>query len=108
VLLREDSDFDSARLLWAKAAERDRLESLGRSFDFICKWNPRQQDKAAWMAQAEAAGALVESRPGKRTALLSLIVERAMGNIKRPFRLIVRVTERTIDRHGQYLLLPAW
>jgi hypothetical protein len=30
-----------------------------------------------------------------------------MGKIKRPFRLIVRVTERTIDRHGQYLLLPA-
>ena len=107
VLLREDSGFDSARLLWAKAAERDRLEALGRSFDFICKWNPRQQDKAAWMAQAEAAGAWVEVRPGKRTALLSLNVERAMGKIKRPFRLIVRVTERTIDKYGQYLLLPA-
>lgn len=30
-----------------------------------------------------------------------------MGKIKRPFRLMVRVTERTIDRHGQYLLRPA-
>jgi hypothetical protein len=30
-----------------------------------------------------------------------------MGKIKRPFRLIVRVTERTLDQHGQYLLLPA-
>lgn len=107
VLLREDSGFDSARLLWAKATERDRLQALGRSFDFICQWNPRQQDKAAWMAQAEAAGAWVEPRPGKRTALLSLNVERAMGKHKRPFRLIVRVTERTLDTHGQYLLLPA-
>jgi hypothetical protein len=107
VLLREDSGFDSARLLWAKATERDRLQALGRSFDFICKWNPRQQDKAAWMARAEAAGAWVEPRPGKRTALLSLNVERALGKHKRPFRLIVRVTERTIDKHGQYLLLPA-
>jgi hypothetical protein len=80
---------------------------LGRSFDFICKWNPRKQDKAAWIAQAEAAEAFVETRPGKRTALLSLTVERAMGKLKRPFRLIVRVTERTLDKHGQYLLMPA-
>ena len=106
VLLREDSGFDSARLLWAKATERDRLQGLGRSFDFICTWNPRQQDKAAWIAQAEADEAFVETRPGKRTALLSLNVERAMGQHKRPFRLIVRVTERTLDKQGQYLLIP--
>lgn len=31
VLLREDSGFDSVRLLFAKAAERDRLAVLGRS-----------------------------------------------------------------------------
>jgi hypothetical protein len=30
-----------------------------------------------------------------------------MGKHQRTFRLIVRVTERTIDHHGQYLLLPA-
>jgi hypothetical protein len=30
-----------------------------------------------------------------------------MGKIKRPFRLIVRVTERTLDKHGQSLLMPA-
>jgi hypothetical protein len=107
VLLREDSGFDSARLLWAKAVERDRFKALGRSFDFICKWNPRKQDKGAWVAQAEAVGAFVEPRLGKRTALLSLTVERAMGKQKRPFRLIVRVTERTIDKQGQYLLMPA-
>ncbi|AGX87746.1 transposase [Candidatus Symbiobacter mobilis CR] len=35
VLLREDSGFDSARLLFAKATERDRLARLGRSFDFL-------------------------------------------------------------------------
>jgi hypothetical protein len=37
VLLRADSGFDSARLLFAKAAERDRWAGLGRSFDFITK-----------------------------------------------------------------------
>ncbi len=106
VLLREDSGFDSARLLFAKAAERERLAALGRAFDFICKWNPRRQDKAAWVAQAEAAGAFQQTRPGKRVALLSLTVERAWGKAKRSFRLIVRVVERSIDKKGQRLLVP--
>lgn len=106
VLLREDSGFDSARLLFAKAEERERLATRGRSFDFICKWNPRRQDRAAWVSRAEAAGAFQALRPGKRVALLSLEVERAWGKTKRPFRLIARVVERTIDKKGQRLLMP--
>ena len=66
VLWRDDSGFDSARLLFAKAGERDRWMALGRSFDFITKWNPRKQDKEAWVAKAEAAGRFTETRPGKR------------------------------------------
>jgi hypothetical protein len=50
----------------------------------------------------------VETRPGKRVALLDLAVERAWQKDKRNFRLIVRMTERTIDRRGQHLLLPAY
>ena len=106
VLWRDDSGFDSARLLFAKAAERDRWARLGRSFDFLTKWNPRKQDKTAWVAKAESAGALVETRPGKRVGLLDLPVERAWQKEKRTLRLIVRVTERTIDKKGQRLLVP--
>jgi hypothetical protein len=106
VLLRDDSGFDSARLLFAKAEERERWAALGRAFDFITKWNPRKQDKAAWVARAEAAGAFVEARPGKRVALLTLDVERAWQKTKRPFRLVARVVERTIDKKGQHLLVP--
>lgn len=106
ILLREDSGFDSARLLFAKADERARLARLGRSFDFITKWNPRKQDKAAWVAKAEAASAFVEARPGKRVACLDLNVERAWRKARETFRLIVRVTERTIDKKGQQLLIP--
>lgn len=88
------------------AQERDRWGALGRSLEFITQWNPRKQVKAAWLARAEAAGAFVETRPGKRVALLSLGVERAWQRAKRPFRLIVELIERTINKRGQYLLVP--
>jgi hypothetical protein len=106
VLLRMDSGFDSARLLFAAAGERDRWAALGRCFEYLIKWNPRKQDKAGWVAEAETAGAFVEKRAGKREARLSLIVERAWQKEKRPFRLVVRVIERTIDKRGQVLLIP--
>ncbi len=106
VLLRKDSGFDGAHLLFMQAEEKDRWASKGRSFDFITKWNPRKQDKDAWVAKAEAAGVFVEARPGKRVGLLSLSVERAWQKQKRHFRLVVQVTERTIDKKGQRLLVP--
>ena len=106
VLLRQDSSFDGARLLFLQAQEKDRWAAKGRSFDFITKWNPRKQDKAAWVAKAEAAGVFVEARPGKRVGLLGLSVEHAWQKQKRPFRLVVQVTERTIDEKGQRLLVP--
>jgi len=106
VLWRADSGFDSARLLFALAAEGERWAGLGRSFDFITKWNPRRQDKAAWVSQAEAAGAFQQVREGKRVGLLDLQIERAWKKTKRTLRLIVRVTERTIDKRGQRLLMP--
>jgi hypothetical protein len=111
VLARSDSGFDSACLLFAHADERDRLRTLGRSFDYLVKWNPRGQaatkHKPAWVARAEAAKAFQETRPGKRVALLSLDVERAWHKTRRSFRLIVRVIERTIDKKGQHLLEPS-
>lgn len=106
VLLRKDSGFDSAKLLFAVAAEKDRWATLGRCFEYLVKWNPRRQDKDSWVAQAEAAGAFVEKRPGKREALFSLNVERAFGKQIRSFRLVVRLIERTLDKRGQLLLLP--
>jgi hypothetical protein len=106
VLMVEDSGFDSARLLFAKAEERDAWAAEGRVLEFICKWNPRKQDKAAWVARAEEAGAFKEVRPGKRVGWLDLTVERAWQKHKRNFRLIVAVTERTIDKKGQHLLVP--
>jgi hypothetical protein len=106
VLMVEDSGFDGARLLFAKAEERDRWQAEGRNLEFLCKWNPRKQDKAAWVKRVEDAGTFAEIRPGKRVGLLDLEVERAWQKEKRTFRLIVEVTERTIDKKGQHLLVP--
>ena len=106
VLMREDSGFDSARLLHAKAEEQDRCKLLGRRFEFITKWNPRKQNKQDWVAMAEEAGTFTEVRVGKRVGFLDLQVERAWQKEKRTFRLVVKVTERTISNKGQHLLLP--
>ena len=105
-LMVEDSGFDSARLLFAKAEERDRWAAERRVLEFLCKRNPREQDKAVWVAQVDEASAFQEVRPGKQLALLDLHVERAWRKVKRTFRLIVEVTERTIDKKGQHLLVP--
>lgn len=106
VLLRQDSGFDSAHLLFLQAAEKERWASLGRSFDFITKWNPRKQDKSDWVARADAAQAWVQDRPGKRSALLNLDIERAHKKTKRNLHLVVQIIERTIDKKGQRLLFP--
>jgi hypothetical protein len=106
VLVRDDSGFDSAKLLWAKINERERWQAQGRRLEFITKWNPRKQDRQSWVAKAEAAGTFQATREGKRVALLSLDVERAHGGQRRTLRLIVRVTERTIDKRGQRLIVP--
>jgi hypothetical protein len=108
VLARSDSGFDAVRLLFQQDDERRAWAAEGRTFEYLVKWNPRKQDLAGWAARAEATGAFRETRPGKRVALLDLQVERAWQKEKRDFRLIVRLTERTLDRRGQHLLLPAY
>jgi hypothetical protein len=45
-------------------------------------------------------------RPGKRVAAAGSEIERAWRKEKRTLRLVVRVTERTIDKKGQHLLVP--
>jgi len=105
-LWRMDSGFDSVKLLFTLHAERQRLARLGRKMDYIVKWNPRKQDKAQWVQQAQAAGAFVTEREGKRVALLSAQVQRKWGSTRHTLRLITQVTERTIDKRGQMLLTP--
>lgn len=102
-----DSGFDSACLLFAHDDERDRYRATGRSFDWIVKWNPRKRKKEDWIAHATEAGAKWEEiRPGKRECTFDLNPERAWAGGRRSFRLVVKVTERSIDKKGQHLLAP--
>jgi hypothetical protein len=106
VLSRSDSGFDSVRLLFQQEDEKRAWAEEGRRFEYLVKWNPRQQDMEDWIAKADEAQAWTEQRPGKRVALLDLQVTRAWQKQQRDFRLVVRLIERTIDAKGQVLLLP--
>lgn len=95
-LFRLDSGFDSAALM-------HELQNWSHARDWILKWNPRRFDVAACLAQREAAPARqwVSLRPGKRqTTWIEQTPDKHLP------RRVMRLTERTIDRHGQWLLEP--
>ena len=65
----------SAPLLVRLDSGHDALETRATivkpDVDCILKWNPRRQDLAGWLAQAEAQGHWENPREGKRVALFS-------------------------------------
>lgn len=96
LLARLDSGFDSARLY----AELERQRAALGSVDWIVKWNPRSYDVQADHQRllADPLCKWTALRDGKRTTLW----HEALGARRRVYRL----TEETIDRDGQVLLLP--
>jgi hypothetical protein len=98
ILFRLDSGFDSRTLIRELAGLRQQ-----QPCDWIVKWNPRGFDVAACLAgkQADPNADWVMCRPGK---LQTTWIE-ATPDSHSPRR-VMRLTERTIDKHGQRLLLP--
>ena len=74
--------------------------------DYILKWNPRKQDRAAWLERGLKEGKVSTPRPGKRIALFSFNQLQEHEGQQFSCRLVVRVIERRIDKHGQMLLTP--
>jgi hypothetical protein len=103
ILVRTDSAHDAA----ANRVELSRHDGV----DYIIKWNPRKQDPEAWKTLAFSEGRMETPRPGKRVASFS-VTERHSATDENgqeqefSFRRVVRVTERTIDKKGQQLLIP--
>jgi len=106
LLLRLDSGYDAIDNLAVVAASNEQEEQAAPVHSLI-KWNPRQERAEDWLAYAEEQGDWREPRPGKRVALFDIIATRTHDGYEYSLRRVMRVTERTIDKHGQRLLVPA-
>jgi hypothetical protein len=74
--------------------------------DWLIKWNPRTTDVSAIMAEREADASTRWEHPraGKRVTVWEQVVQ--IEGLKRPVRRVLRLTERTIDKRGQILIVP--
>lgn len=103
ILARMDSGFDSQALMrQIDACNGPHLPEV----HWLIKWNPRSFDVHAQWCQlhADKATAWHCPRPGKRVTQWEETVQ--IDQIERPVRRILRLTERTTDKHGQLLIEP--
>lgn len=108
ILVRLDSAHDAKET-------RGYLQSLEspHTVDCIIKWNPRTEaseiNKAKWFQYAKQRGPLTHwetPREGKQIATFSLNIEEQHDGKTYKIRRVMQITERTIDKHGQRLLIP--
>jgi hypothetical protein len=84
---------------------------LAREVAFIIKWNRRSAPVEAIAAArvADTSTLWCHLREGKRMCLWSEGLQlKGVGSEEKPARRVYRLIERTIDKHGQPLLLPAY
>lgn len=105
ILLRADSAFDGREILLLCTQAKEQLAQQSQDLDFIIKWNPREQDRQAFL-QDSIAGGMTQIREGKRIGWVEHLLEKEHQGEKRKIRLVVRVTERTSDKKGQMLIEP--
>jgi hypothetical protein len=103
LLVRADSGFDGGAIFAALAAARE-----AGPLDWLVKWNPRGFDGAALQQRLEADPATVWTHPreGKRETFMAEAITREHGGVSVSMRRVIHLTERSIDRHGQILLMP--
>jgi hypothetical protein len=104
ILLRLDSGNDAIENIDVVLAHNEQHPDE-LPVHYLIKWNPRQQDLQRWLACAEEHGEWSEPRPGKRVALFTMNETRTHNGYEYPLRRVMRVIERSIDKHGQPLLL---
>ena len=106
LLVRADAGFCAIKLRQEISAQG---AAHGREMAFIIKWNPRTTpvETIAAHKAGDPGTAWQTLRPGKRECVwqdrLDLV---DVANPANPARRVYRLSERTIDRHGQALLLP--
>ena len=97
LLMRLDSGHD---------AVDNRFQIKEAGVDFIIKWNPRRQDLSEWLKEANVQAQWETHREGKRVAVYSETIKESLKDKTATYRRVIRVIERTIDKHGQRLLIP--
>jgi len=110
-VITEARDLTKQPLLVRADGGNDALETLVALEDahdthYIVKWNPRKNDPIAWRDKVFAEGPVKTPRAGKRVCTIVVEEPRKVEDATYIFKRVVRVTERTIDRKGQYLLTP--
>jgi hypothetical protein len=110
LLLRADSGFCGQPILDSVAQQ---AQALGRRIDVLIKWNPRCTPVEAWARARRDDPATVwcHHREGKRSCLWETPLAATQSGpgpteLAQPLRRVLRLTERTIDRHGNPLLIP--
>lgn len=97
ILVRADSAHDALETLIT-------LENA--EVCYIIKWNPRKNNTMEWRDRVFAHGEMVTPRPGKRIGTLIVEESKEVNGAVYQLKRIVRVTERSIDKHGQLLVAP--
>jgi hypothetical protein len=103
LLLRLDGGNDALENIDV-VLEHNESDAVG--VDFLIKWNPRTEDPDEWLDYAEKHARFTQLRPGKRVAVFDYQVTRYRTGYEYQLRRVMRVVERTIDKHGQALLVP--
>ena len=98
ILVRLDSAHD--------AVETREVLASTENVRFLIKWNPRNSNVRAWSDRVFNEGKVTTPRAGKRVGLLVVDEPMQVNGAAYPCKRIVRVTQRTTDRHGQLLLTP--
>ena len=108
LLVRADSGFCSLKLMQSITMQ---ATAVAREIAFIIKWNPRTSpvEAIATKKTADTDTVWVSERAGKRECLWQEALELVgVGSEGNPARRVYRLTERTIDKHGNVLLLPEY
>jgi len=77
-----------------------------KKVSYIIKWNPRKENTSELCEKTFAEGKVTEPRDGKRVALLTVRKRQVHEEKTYIFSKVVRVRERTVNKHRQRLLEP--
>ena len=106
LLFRADSGLCSLKIMQEVCAQ---AVALSREIALIIKWNPRKAPVEAIAAErvADTNTMWCHLREGKRMCMWTQPLKlEGIGTDANPARRILRLIERTIDKHGNALLLP--